>query len=421
MKEALLHHLWKTKKFDLNDLKTTDGEELSISNFGIHNHDAGPDFLNGKIKVGDTTWNGHIEIHIKASDWNNHKHQNDPAYNSVILHVVYQNDKPITNKNGQPIPTLELRGKFPKNYVDNYEQLTAALSWIPCEKQLATIDKSGLPFFLERILINRLVRKQERIQALLDLTKNDWEEVLYRMLMRYFGLKVNGEAFERLAEAAPLSLVKKQGLSVIQKESLLFGQAGLLQQQDEHFAELEKEYKHQRTKYKLIPMTGVEWKFSKLRPPNFPTIRIAQIAALYHATPQLFSAIVSEPTIKNINELLNVSASAYWDTHYLPTKVSSKKTKRLGQTSKDVLMINVVVPLLFTYASQLSNESLKERALTLLTEVKAENNNIIRRWKEMDIKPDSAAQSQALIELKNEYCSKYDCLNCQLGQQILFG
>jgi len=410
-----------TKKFDLSSLTTTEGEALTISNFGIHNHDAGPDFLNAKVKIGSTAWSGHVEIHIKASDWNNHKHQIDAAYNNVILHVVHTADKPITNKNGQTIPTLELKDRFPSSYIEDHDKLCGSLSWIPCATQIQTTDKSRLPFFLERLLTDRLIRKQQYVEVLLEQTKNDWEEVLYRMLMRYFGLKVNGEAFERLAEVAPLALLKKQGESLFQKESFLFGQAGMLNDQDEAFRNLGKEYKHQCAKYDLKSMTGVEWKFSKLRPPNFPSIRIAQIAALYHATPQLFNAIISKPTKENINELLDITASDYWDTHFIPGKESETKKKKLGQTSKDVLTINVVAPLLFTYASNLGNEALKEQAIKLLSEVKAENNKIIKKWKEMGIKPDSASQSQALLELKTMHCAKHNCLNCQLGQQILFG
>ncbi len=420
MKEELLHHVWKTKRLNFSNLRTTDGESVSIQNFGIHNHNAGPDFLEAKIIIGTTKWAGHIELHINASDWMHHKHQNDKAYNNVILHVVYNNDKPIINENGETIPTIEIKDRIPENYIADYSKLTSSLSWVPCANQIDKVNKDRTPFYLERLLVNRLLRKESRIKKQLETTKNNWEEVLYKTLLKYFGLKVNGEAFESLSDVLPHSTLIKLGESVFQKESVLLGQAGLLTAKDDYTSQLAKEYLHQKNKFGLRAMTGVEWKFARLRPANFPTLRLAQIASLYHQTPKLFTAITQAKDVKELYALLDVSTSAYWDTHYLPGKISTEKKKNIGQATKKVILINAFIPLIFAYGQILQKEELKEKAVDLMYKVKPESNNIITRWKELGIKAQSAAQSQALIELKTEYCSQFKCLDCQIGQQLVF-
>ncbi len=420
MREELLHILWKTKKLDFSDLLTTQGEKVIIQNFGIHNHDAGPDFLNAKVKIGTNIWNGHIEMHLHASAWNQHKHQNNPAYNNVILHVVYTDDKTIHNENGQTIPTIILKDRIEPKLITNYENLIAGLNWIPCANQIEKVDQSKVPFFLERLVTKRLLRKQAQIKVLLDNSKNDWEEVLYRLLLKYLGLKVNNEAFASLAEIAPYSLLKKQN-SLMQKESLLLGQAGMLRGKEDYIIGLQKEYKHQKAKFDLKPMSGVEWKFSKLRPANFPSLRLAQLAAIYDKTPKFFSTIISNPQLETLTELLSVSASSYWDTHYLTNKVSPKKKKAIGKTTQHILIINVIVPLIFAYADLIADDVLKEKAIDLLYGLPTEKNKIITQWKKHNIKVASAAQSQALLELKSDYCDKQKCLDCQIGQLILFG
>jgi len=422
MREELLHHIWKTKRFDLYDLKTVAGESINVNYFGLHNDDAGPDFLDARIRIGKTLWAGHVEIHIKASDWTKHSHQKDEAYNNVILHVVYKNDQPIQNENGRHIPTLELIDRIPEKYLNDHHRLTQSLAWVPCANHLPQLDQAKWPFFLERVLVSRLMKKKARIDLLLQKTKNDWEEVLYRLLMQYMGLKINGATFETLADHLPYAILKKQGENLEEKESILLGQAGLLEAKDDYTTQLSQNYLHQKNKYGLIPMTGVEWKFSRLRPANFPTIRMAQLAALYHKTPKLFNAFLTATDLKQVEDTLSVQASSYWDSHYLPGKESkSPKPKNLGKTTKKVLIINAIIPLLFAYAVTLKDEPLKEKVIDLLSSVKAESNNIITRWKNHGVAADSATQSQALIELKNAFCDQYKCLNCQIGQQIIFG
>jgi hypothetical protein len=421
MKEDLIHLVWKLKKFDFNNLTTTDGEKLQIKKFGFHNKNAGPDFLNGEIIVGDTKWVGHIEMHINSSDWNKHKHQDDKAYNNVILHVVYNEDTKIINQSGQQIPTLILNDRISQHTINNYEKLSQNLDWIPCAKSISKVDDIKKVIFLEKVLIERLQKKCARIYEILEHTHNDWEGTLYRLLLKYFGLKVNGSAFEQLAHVTPYPYIKKLSDKSIALEALLLGQAGLLSNpSDQYISQLRTEYNHYKNKYQLVPMTGVEWRFSKLRPANFPPIRIAQIAQLYHKSPQLFNDILKAKNINDIYIMLDVTASDYWTTHYLPGKTSESKTKKIGQSTKELIAINVVVPLLFSYGQKTDNDIYKDKAISLLENIKAENNSIIREWKGLGMKTKSAFDSQSLIQLKNEYCNNFNCLNCQIGQTILF-
>ena len=419
MKEDFLHYIWKTKRIQQDELLTTDNETLQIIQFGHHNHDAGPDFFNGKIKIGDTIWSGHIEIHINASDLDKHKHQHDPAYNNVILHVVQSHDKDIYNLNGQKIPTLELAGLYDQNLSTKYANLLNSDKWIPCHELLPQTDLSKLPFFLERKLTDRLIRKHLDMASLLSEKNNDWEEILYAYILRYMGHRSNNEAFENLANRCPHKLLAKQGENLQQKESLLFGQAGLLQSEDDYFSALSKTYQHLQHKYELQPMHSVEWKFSRMRPASFPTLRIAQVAALYHKTPQLFQIIIKNPEYAYLIKTLDVVPSEYWLTHYVPGKTSKSKPKAIGSMTKDIILINVYAPLIFTYGQMTGNQDLKDKALDILTAIPSENNIIIRKWRSLGIKADSAAQSQALLELKTEMCNNSRCLDCFIGQQII--
>lgn len=420
MKEELLHQVWKTKRFDNQNLKTVAGESLVIHHFGIHNSNAGPDFLDARITIGTTLWAGHVEIHLKSSDWNRHGHQSDPNYGNVILHVVFEDDKPILTSKSQPIPTLVLEDRIAVDYINNYQALIGGLTWVPCANQLKQLDYPGLPFFLERVLVDRLEKKTERITELLDKTKYNWEVVLFQLILRYMGLKVNAAGFETLAEGLSYDVFKKQETQEL-KESMLLGQAGLLKSGDPYIEKLLQLHKHQKNKYKLTSMAGIEWKFSRLRPANFPTIRLAQIAALYDKTAKLFNSIVTAKDVKSLEDLLQVSASEYWDTHYLPGKLSSvSKVKKIGKTTQYVLIINAFIPMIFAYGRAVDDVKIRDKAIDLLGEVKAESNAIVKGWRELGIKAKSAAHSQALIELKTTYCNAFQCLNCQIGQQIIF-
>lgn len=421
MKEDLLHLVWKLKKFDFHNLETTDGTSVVISKFGFHNHNAGPDFLNGEVIIGDTKWVGHIEMHVNASEWKEHKHHLDKAYNNVILHVVYNNDAIIYNENGMTIPTLILQDRISDQTLSNYENLSKNLDWIPCEKSLHKVDKSKFNIFLEKVLIERLEDKCLRVMTILDHNKNDWEDTLYKLLFKYLGLKVNASAFEQLAHVTPYKVFKKVSPNVKRTEALLLGQAGLLNEsKDSYISELYKEYMHMQVKFDLISMTGVEWKFARLRPVNFPTIRMAQLAMMYHQNPQLFSKIIDVSSIDEIRSLLEVTASSYWDKHYILEKETEERKKKVGIQTQDLIIINVIVPLLFSYGIRLSDDRYKEKAIDILRSLKSENNNIIRKWKSLKIHSKSAYESQALIQLKSKYCKQFQCLSCQAGQDILF-
>jgi len=426
MKEDLIHLVWKMKKFNLQDLKTAEGETILIKNFGFHNHDAGPDFLNAEIKIGDKTWHGSVEMHVRASEWQTHKHQHDKAYNNVILHVVYKNDKAVYNANGLPLATLVLENRITQNTIYNYDKLKSSLTWVPCANQLKQYllrqeDKFKNNVFLERLLVERLETKSKRVLALLDENKNDWEDVLYKMLVKYLGLKVNGEAFAQLTKSTPYKLLLKTYDSILKTEALLMGQAGILEKgKDEYVKTLKTEYDFLKHKHQLTPMSGVEWKFSRMRPVNFPSIRIAQIASLYHTNPQLFNSVINIDDYSSLIELLKAEASTYWDTHYIPGKESKKKVKKIGAQAQHTLIINAIVPIIFAYGIKTNDQTKKDLALKILESVPSEKNKIIENWDQHGILSDSAGQSQALLELKSNYCDQFKCLNCNIGRAILF-
>lgn len=420
MKEEFLHYVWKLKRFDLQDLTSYSGEKIRIVNFGTHNMNAGPDFLDARISVGDKLWAGHVEIHINSSDWYNHKHHFDRAYDNVILHVVYNNDRPVFNSDEQQIPCLELKTRVSQRLIESYNDIRRSLDWIPCAAQINKIDSHMAHLFLERTFVERLLRKSLKISDMLEYNKHDWESTLYSLLLRYLGLKVNGEAFERLAEVLKYNVLKKYSDKLFQLEALLLGQAGLLKNVDSYTNKLIKEYEFLKQKHHLIPMKGLEWKFSRLRPANFPTVRIAQVAMLIHQTPRLFTKITKINGPDDLDNILSVTASEYWNTHYIPGKKSPKRIKLLGSSTRRNIIINVITPIIFTYARKIHDDDLKEKAIELLYNVPSEKNRIIKRWNTYGIESKSAAESQALIELKSNYCDQFRCLKCSIGQQVLF-
>lgn len=421
MKEELLHMVWKTKRFNLQNLKTTKGETITILNFGFHNYNAGPDFLNATIKISDTTWVGHVEMHTSASDWLRHKHHLDPAYNNVILHVVYNDDAIAITMCEQTIPTLVLKNRIENRVIDEYQRLLLNADWVPCAAQFDKINPTKLEIYLERMLIERLENKCKIISQYLANSKNDWEYVCYKLIIKYLGLKVNSEAFEMLSDKVPYSLLVKNRTSVSMLESLLFGQAGLLHKAPDLYTQsLKKEYLYLQKKHALEPMTGIEWRFARMRPSNFPSIRVAQIAALYFKTPKIFNAIIRHPSIATFKEILNICLHEYWDTHYIPGKPSNPKQKHLGLQTVHLIIINAYIPLVFTYAKIKGDVLLKETAIDLYRKLPKEKNVIIDNWKALGVKISNSASSQALIELKMQYCNKLKCLNCPIGQDILF-
>ncbi len=423
MKEDFLHYLWRMRKFDQTVLQTTSGESLSIQMVGDHNQDAGPDFSNARIRIGNILWAGNIEIHVQSSEWYAHQHHEDKAYNNVILHVVFEEDKPVFRKCGARIPCLEIKKRIPPKISSTYLRLQKNADWIPCQKVLYTIPEITKNLWLDRILVERLETKTTDISRSLGLNKNDWEETFYQTLARGFGVKVNTQPFEQLARSLPIKTLAKYKTSLFQLEALLFGQAGLLDKdfKDIYPQRLQKEYLFLKKKHQLHSIQQEAWKFMRMRPANFPSIRIAQFATLIFQSSHLFSKVLAANNVREIENMFEVKISNYWQDHYVFDKASVKRKKTFGKNSIHLLIINTIVPFLFLYGKSKANEGITEKALTLLEELHPEKNKIIAQWKELGMQPTSAYQSQALLHLKKFYCDKKKCTNCSIGHTILKG
>jgi len=421
MNEKLLHYIWQHKLYTAHALKTAEGETIEVIDPGKLNTDAGPDFFNAKLKIGDTLWAGNVEVHINASDWIKHKHDIDTVYDSVILHVVNYIDVPIYRSNGEAIPQAQLI--FPTEIEQRYEELLANTQWVPCANKLNEVDDIFIHSCLSAALTERLTNKSEAIFNLLEENKNNWEETFYIILARSFGFSTNSDAFELLAKSLPLSCLGKHKDNLFQIEALLFGQSGLLQlkkkEPDVYQRSLQKEYDFLQAKFNLTPIDGKLWKMLRLRPTNFPYLRIAQFAALVHQSSKLFSKIVENPSLRELQKLFNCEPSDYWMSHYLFGEICPVKSKKLGKTAIDILLINTVVPFLFCYGQSKQNEALQDIALSLLEELPAEKNNITENWSLLGIKATSAFDSQALIQLKKQYCDDKKCLRCRIGHKVL--
>jgi Protein of unknown function (DUF2851) len=424
IKEDFLHLLWRTKKIAPHHFVTTTGKKIDMLDFGVYNLDSGPDFFNAKISIDDTIWAGNIEMHVFSSDWKKHKHQHDGAYSNVILHVVYEHDCEILNdNNSEPIPTLELKGKIPKPYLDQYLTLMQSTISIPCQTLIQTVNPDKINLWKYSLTIERLQQKSVLIDDIFKSIGHDWEETLYIMLARYFGAKVNTEPFERLARSLPLSIVHKNKDKLTVLEALYFGQAGMLaaNYKDEYYTGLQKEYVYQQKKLGLRPVDAVSWKFSKLRPVNFPTIRIAQFAALMYKVSFLFSQIKEAENTNEISNILKCVASEYWTHHYTFDTPSKPLKKVTGSDFVEMLLINAVAPVLYHYGKVNSEEAYIDKAIFILEHISAEGNNITRLWKSLGVSCTCAFDSQALIHLKNNYCHELRCMHCKIGNEIMSG
>lgn len=421
--EAFLQYIWKTKLFYTHQLFTTQKIPITLLNIGIHNHQTGPDFLHAKIKIGEALWMGHVEIHRKASDWLAHQHQHDKNYDLVILHVVYENDIEIKRTNHTPIPTLCLKGKIPKNVIQNYWRLYNNQHWIPCQEQILSdrVTQFRYQAWLDRLVVERLEYKTHSIQQSLNENKNDWEQSFYKSLARSLGAKVNANAFERLADSLPLKILQKHSDQLCQLEALLLGQAGLLDKnfKEEYPKKLQKEYRHLQKKYKLQKLLSTSWQFGKIRPAAYPTIRMAQLALLLQQEKGLFSKIINCKTIKQFQELFKVQLLGYWKTHYRLDECSKERSKSLGRACLQTILINSIVPFLFVYGKRMDDESYKDLALKLLESIPSEKNSILNRWNQLGFSAPSAYTSQALLELKNSYCNQKRCTECAIGNRLI--
>ncbi len=420
MKEDFLHYLWKFKKFNSLNLKTFNGEEITIINVGHYLELAGPDFFNAQIIIGNQKWAGNVEIHLKSSDWYVHHHERDEAYENVILHVVWEHDTEIFRSNNSEIPVLVL-----KNYVDpatiiNYQSLMSPKSWIFCEKQLKDIKEFTLKNWQERLFFERLERKSNPIFQLLKETNNDWEAVLFCLLAKNFGLNTNGDIFLKIAQSIPFSIVRKESFEVENLEALLLGNASLLdlEKEDNYFKDLKFRYFYLLHKYQLEKKISEPVQFFKHRPDNFPTIRLSQLANLYHSQQNLFSIISTSNSVKSIYKTLDISVSNYWQNHYQFDKESPKKKKNLSKSFVDLVIINTIIPLQFAYAKSQGKE-ISEDLVQLINEVAPEKNAITDKFSSFGIKSKNAFETQSLLQLKNEYCNKSRCLDCAIGMELL--
>jgi Protein of unknown function (DUF2851) len=434
MQENFLHYLWRTRRFNTIMLQTTQGETLEIQDFGEHNSNAGPDFLNATIRLGDIIWVGNIEMHVKSSDWLMHGHQHDEAYKNVILHVVFEDD---LNSNSLPkdtltqgeipplgvrgLPCLELKNRIPEGIYQKYWALLHNETWIPCQNQFFTASSLTKTMWYDRLLVERLEKKTEAITEALARNKNDWEETFYQFITRNFGVAVNTEPMEWLARSLPHLTLAKHKNNLFQLEALLFGQSGLIEKEfkDEYPNILKKEHAFLSHKHKLKPINGTAWKFSRMRPAAFPTIRLAQLADLVHQSSHLFSKVLDIETITDIENLFSVKTSPYWTNHYVFDTPSVTTKKTMGKDTIDLIIINTIVPFLFHYGKTRKEDRFKDRAFQFLDDLKPENNSITEGWKNLGEMPKSAFQTQALIHLKKEYCDKKRCLACAIGNTIL--
>jgi len=424
MKEEFLHYLWKYSLYDQERLVDNEMNKIIVLDPGQYNRDSGPDFFNSRISVGGTIWAGNIEIHTKSSHFDLHGHQHDPAFNNVILQVVAENDKPVFNSAGEEILTSEL--SFDPVYYEKYTLLVNNPYIIACQDSLKKLDPIYLRHWLNSLIIERFQVKSDSILKIFRETGNDWDETFYRLLARYFGFRVNTEPFEMLATAIPFRIIRKHSDNIFQIEALLFGSAGLLETglfkealSDEYYLDLIKEYTILEAKYSLQPIHGWLWKFSRLRPSNFPTIRLSQLAAMLSTAGGLFSRVIEEVDIEEIKKLFEVSASSYWDEHFVFGRKSRSFTKHTGSQAADIFLINSVIPMLFVFGQSRENPDISERALSFLEKLDPEENIIISEWETAGVQAESAFYSQALIQLRNEYCKKRKCLECRIGNKII--
>ncbi len=420
MTEDFLYYLWSLKLLQ-GELVTTDQQKITIIHPGQRNYDSGPDFFNSRIKIGGTEWAGNVEMHVASSDWIKHGHQADRAYDSVILHVVYDADMPIINSHNEEIPTLMVKGHFPEAILYRYQRLLGAREWIPCATNLKQVSDLVIYSWLDRVLVDRLQRKTDFILQILNDTHNDWQEAFYISLARSFGFSTNNQPFEQLARVLPLKIVGKHSDSLFQVEALLYGQAGLLNPRikDGYLQDLIQEYQFLASKYQLKSVQSWAWKFMRMRPVNFPTIRISQFAKLITKDGHLLSKVIEVEKLQQLKALFEVEVSEYWLSHYSFGKPSKAKSKSFGADSFDLILINTIVPFLYLYGLHQNDPSISDRALVYLQQTKPENNGIVRRWSTSGVKVNNAAQSQALLTLKNDYCNNIKCLECAIGNAIL--
>lgn len=427
--EKLLHYCWKHRLLPLSELKTTDGESVEVIDAGLYNMNAGPDFFNAKLKVDGTVWIGNVEIHTKASDWYAHQHHKDKAYDNVVMHVCEHADRDVVTASGRKLPQIEI--SVPQYVADNYRSLLETDHYPPCYKIIPSLPKLTIHAWMSALQTERLEQKTRAIEQRVKLCNGSWEEAYFQTLARNYGFGVNGDAFETWAKHIRLNDVAHHRDDKLQVEAVFLGQAGLLNPEsiaerhrqealnDGYYKKLVQEYDYLAHKFSMKPMNFAVWKFLRMRPQNFPHIRISQMAQLYYEHKTGLSRLIECETLDDVQRLLSTSVSTYWETHYTFGAKSNRHTKQLSVASLRLLIINTAIPMLFAYGRYKNNEHLCDRAFDMLEQLKAENNHITRMWRECGMDISSAGDSQALIQLKNNYCDRKDCLRCRIGYHYL--
>jgi len=420
MTEDFLHFVWRFR-LPGQHFHTTTGEELQIVKPGEHNLDSGPDFTNAQVRLGETLWAGNVEIHIRSSDWIRHKHNYDQAYDNIILHVVFEDDLTFKRKNGELIPTLVLKDVFPPDVYETYNYFLNNHLWIPCAMRLSEAREVVINDWLTALSVARLERKSSDLENLLLFTGNDWNQAFFQALASTLGFRINKQPFELLARQTPVQCLEKHKDQLFQLEALLFGQAGLLEgkYRGEYPKKLKKEYQHLKNKFSLKPIPGHLWKFMRLRPNNFPTIRLAQLAMLIHIRSHFFSEIIENAEYNKMLEFFSVGVSEYWKEHYYFDRPSKNMGKSISSSTVELIMINNVIPFLYVYGKLKGQQHCRDQAYALLNSIPAESNSVVKRFMEFGIKPDSASRSQALLELKTNYCDQKKCLECRIGLDLI--
>lgn len=424
MTEDFIHYLWKFKKFECNNAKTQQGESLEILHLGWHNQDeSGPDFFNAKIKIGNQLWAGNVEIHIKSSDWYQHNHQEDPAYDNVILHVVWEDDVEVYRKDNSLIPSFQLKELANKEAQKSFEDLLyQPKQFINCEFAFSDFEDFQIQSWLERVFIERLEVKSKLVLDLLASSKNNWEAVFFALLAKNFGLNVNGESFLSLANSFDFGILRKLASNQLALEALFLGQSHLLNKTNDnaYVQQLQQEYNFLMNKFQLNNAQVIVPKFFRLRPHNFPSLRLAQLASLYAKNTDFFNVLIRLDSAVEVRSLFEVELNSFWKSHYSLTKESKLSSKKLSKSFIDLIIINTVVPVQFSFAKFTANVDLQQKALDLIASIKPEVNRYTKGFKKLNKNiPENALQSQALIHLKKEYCDMNRCLSCNLGTSLI--
>lgn len=421
MTEAFLHYVWKNQLFDKSGLRTTCGSPVTVIHAGEHNHHSGPDFFNARIRIAETYWAGTVEIHMQSSEWRKHRHHEDAAYDNCILHVVLKKDAEVFNTKGSRIFCLELLGLVPVGAWNNYLNLIGTDRWIPCSHRIREVDGLVVKNWLRSLASERLVRRSDEFLVLLERNESDLELTMFQFMCTGFGFQVNNLPFSVLSRMIPWQLIQRNRNNLLQVEAIMFGCSGFLNKEldDDYYNKLRSEFSFFRNAYKLEQLEVSNWKFMRLRPGNFPTVRIAQLSALLVKSENLFSSILQLKDWASGKEFFNIHASSYWDRYYNFGKRSSSLVKSLGQDSIANLFINVIVPSMFSYGILNSLPKYKERAMVLLEQVPPERNSLMNSWSGIGIQAHSALESQALLELKKRYCSEKKCLTCRIGKELI--